>query len=364
MQLNHLYINNFKSYTEAEIEFCPRINCLIGNNGSGKTNLLDAIYCLSFSKSYFGLSDRDNIRHGQDFFALNGQYLIDGNVAQVSLIQKKGQRKNLKYNQKECPRFSEHIGRIPLIMVSPQDQELIYGSSELRRKFLDSVISQFNRPYLEHLLAYNKAVEQRNHLLKQDSIDLSLLEIFDFQLQQHGQPIFEERSRFVREFIPVFRHYYTRIAGSDEKAGLEYRSQLQEKDFAQLLRDAAPKDRILQFSTAGIHKDDLNLLLEDRPIRRCGSQGQQKSFLLALRLSQLQYTAQVKRNYPILLLDDVFDKLDLERVNRLMQLVGEDHFGQVFLSDTHQSRVVDLFEKSPVDHRIFRIGDSIPERIR
>lgn len=358
MQLNNLYLKNFKSYEEAEIDFCPRVNCIVGNNGSGKTNLLDAVHYLSVSKSYFAVADRDNIRHGEEFFSINGRYTLDGNDAQVSVIQRKGQRKTLKFNQKDCPRMSEHIGRIPLIMVSPQDQELIYGGSELRRKFLDNVISQFNRPYLEHLLAYTKAVEQRNRLLKEENPDPSLLEVFDLQMQQHGEPIYEERKRFVADFIPVFRNYYNLIAGSGEQADLEYHSQLNGCSFADLLRQALPKDRILQFSTVGVHKDDMDLLLDGHPIKKCGSQGQQKSFLLALRLSQLQYTAQVKKRYPILLLDDIFDKLDLERVRRLMNIVGKEHFGQVFLSDTHPERVLDLFGKDSGETRVFKVENS------
>lgn len=360
MQLSHLYLKNFKSYPEAELDFCARINCLTGNNGSGKTNLLDAIYHLSFSKSYFGIPDRENIRHGEDYFSLNGQYEFEGNPVQVSLVQKKGRRKSLKYNQKEYNRLSDHIGRIPLVMASPQDLELLYGGSESRRKFIDGVIAQFNPPYLEHLLAYNKALEQRNRLLKDEDIDLALLEAFDFQMQLHGTAIFQERNRFVQSFLPVFQRYYERIAGSGEKAGLGYQSQLHQQDFPQLLKNSAQKDRLLQFSSAGVHRDDLELLLDGYPIRRCGSQGQQKSFLLALRLSQLQYTAEMKKNYPILLLDDIFDKLDKERVERLMEVVGEAPFGQVFLSDTHQSRVKELFGKSPAEHLIYRIEDSCP----
>ena len=360
MYLEHLYINNFKNYTEAETDFCPRINCLVGNNGSGKTNLLDAIYHLSFSKSYFGATGRDHIRYGEDYYALNGRYILNGNEAEVNLVQRKGQRKALKFNQKEYERLSDHVGRIPLVMVSPQDQELIYGGSELRRKFIDSAISQSNHAYLENLLLYNKALEQRNRLLKQDGIDLSLLEVFDLQLCRHGNLIFEERTRFIERFLPVFNHFYALLAEDTEKAGLSYKSALQEKPFEALLQESAQKDRILQYTTAGIHKDDLSLLLNGHAIRLCGSQGQQKSFLLALRLSQWQYLAQTGQSNPILLLDDMFDKLDLRRIHRLMELIGKDDFGQVFLSDTHDSRVLDLFAHHPVEHRVYRIENAQP----
>ena len=345
---------------EAETDFCPRINCLVGNNGSGKTNLLDAIYHLSFSKSYFGATGRDHIRYGEDYYALNGRYILNGNEAEVNLVQRKGQRKSLKFNKKEYERLSDHVGRIPLVMVSPQDQELIYGGSELRRKFIDSAISQSNHAYLENLLLYNKTLEQRNRLLKQDGIDLSLLEVFDLQLCRHGNLIFEERTRFIERFLPVFNHFYALLAEDTEKAGLSYKSALQEKPLEELLRESAQKDRILQFTTAGIHKDDLSLMLNGHPIRLCGSQGQQKSFLLALRLSQWQYLAQTGQANPILLLDDMFDKLDLRRIHRLMELIGKDDFGQVFLSDTHDSRVLDLFAHHPVEHRVYRIENAQP----
>ncbi|MCM1532659.1 MAG: DNA replication/repair protein RecF [Bacteroides sp.] len=360
MYLERLYINNFKNYTEAEIDFCPRINCLVGNNGSGKTNLLDAIYHLSFSKSYFGSTGRDHIRYGEEFYAINGRYMLGGNEAEVNLVQRKGQRKSLKFNKKECERMSDHVGRIPLVMISPQDQELIYGGSDLRRKFIDAAISQSNHAYLENLLLYNKALEQRNRLLKQEGIDLSLLEVFDLQLCRHGKLIFEERTRFIQQFIPVFERFYALLAEDSEQAGLAYKSSLQEKPFEILLQESAQKDRILQYTTAGIHKDDLSLLLNGHPIRLCGSQGQQKSYLLALRLSQLQYLAEIGHAYPILLLDDMFDKLDLRRINRLMELVGKDDFGQVFLSDTHDSRVIDLFAHHPVEHRVYRIENAQP----
>lgn len=363
MYLERLYIKNFKNYEEVEIDFCPRINCLVGNNGSGKTNLLDAIYHLSFSKSYFGATGRDHIRYGEDFYALNGRYILYNNESQVNLVQRKGQRKSLKFNQKEYERISDHVGRIPLVMVSPQDQELIYGGSDLRRKFLDSSIAQSDHTYLENLLLYNKALEQRNRLLKQDGIDLSLLEVFDLQLIRYGNLIFEARKRFIDQFIPVFDRFYTLLAEDSEKAGLAYRSALQEKTFDILLRESAQKDRILQYTTAGIHKDDLSLLLKGHPIRLCGSQGQQKSYLLALRLSQLQYLAEIGNTYPILLLDDIFDKLDLKRIERLMNLIGKDDFGQVFLSDTHDSRVLDLFSNNQVEHRVYRIENASPTLI-
>lgn len=360
MYLSRIYLNNFKNYKEAEMEFCPRVNCLVGDNGSGKTNLLDAIYHLSFSKSYFGSTDRDHIRHGEDFYAINGRYTMTDGEAEVNLVLRKGQRKSIKFNKKECERIADHVGRIPLVMISPQDQELIYGGSELRRKFMDSVISQSDHAYLENLLLYNKALEQRNRLLKQDLPDLSLLEVFDLQLCRYGNRIFEERRRFIEGFIPVFARYYRQIADEGEKAEIAYKSALQERSFEQMLKDSAQKDRILQYTTAGIHKDDMLLSLDGHAIRLCGSQGQQKSYLLALRLSQWQYLADSTNRYPILLLDDMFDKLDSRRVNRLMTLVGKDRFGQVFLSDTHHGRVLDLFAGNPVEHRVYRIENAVP----
>ncbi|MEG1498138.1 MAG: DNA replication/repair protein RecF [Bacteroidales bacterium] len=359
MHLINLSINNFKNYEDAQAVFCPKINCFVGNNGCGKTNLLDAIHYLSFSKSYFNSSDTQNIRYEQSFFALHGNYETENGEVSVSCIQKRNQRKIFKLNKKEYDRISEHIGKFPLIMVAPQDQELINGSSEIRRKFLDSVISQFNRPYLEKLIHYNRVLEQRNRLLKQDYIDPSLLDVFDDQLTSYAYFLYQARKQFVDRFIPIFQQYYQEIAGTKEKINLQYISQIKDSDsMGILLKESIKKDQILQYTTVGIHKDDLALLLEEYPIKKVGSQGQQKSFIIALRLAQLQYISEQKKFFPILLLDDIFDKLDKQRACKLMNLVGQSHFGQVFLSDTDMERVENIFKLFPSEHLIYKISDA------
>lgn len=356
MYLKKLILGNFKNYPQTELDFSFRVNAFVGNNGMGKTNLLDAIYYLSFCKSYFNTSDSQNIAYGCDFFALHGTYALHEGEETISCIQKRGQKKIMRFNKKEYERLSDHIGLLPLVMISPYDQDLIYDGSELRRKFLDSVISQYDKVYLEQIMMYLRALEQRNKLLKQGVFDLNLLEIFDQQMARLAHPIFTKRKTFIEEFLPLFKNYYTRISGDKEDVDIVYQSHLgQEENFEDLLQAALPKDRILQYTSMGVHKDDLQLLIENRPLKKFGSQGQQKSFVLAMRLAQLQMIANIKGFYPILLLDDIFDKLDKERVRHLIELVGQDHFGQVFLTDTDLQRVKSIFEEYTIEHQIFQI---------
>lgn len=356
MYLSRLSLNSFKSYPEAELEFCSKINCFVGNNGSGKTNLLDAIHYLSFAKSYFGNSDAQNIRHGADLFAIHGTYRHNDDSFQVHCTYQRGGRKILKMDQKEYDRLSEHIGRIPLIIIAPQDQELIYGTAEYRRRFLDSVISQFSRPYLDHLIAYNHTLSQRNHLLKQPALDLSLLDIIDTQLAERGSAILQERLAFIEDLKPYFQHYFNEIAEERELAGMQYRCTTGAvENYKAALANALEKDRFLQYTSVGIHRDDLHLTLDGHALKKIGSQGQQKSFLLSLRLAQWDYMTQRKKTQPILLLDDIFDKLDKNRVYKLLQVVGEDHFGQVFISDVDPQRVARIFEIHPIEHKMFTL---------
>lgn len=364
MKLDRLILTNFKNYTEADIELCGNVNCFVGNNGAGKTNLLDAAYYLSFCKSYFNPVDSQNIRLDEDFFAIHGFYsglsLPDSEtVDMVSIILKRGQNKQVRWNKKVYKTLSEHIGKIPLVMVSPNDQQLITGGSDLRRKFVDGVISQTDHAYLDHLLQYNKALEQRNRLLKQlwdDRLwDDSMVSIWDAQLVSHGEFIYAVRSRFVDDFLPLFQEYYHWIAGSEEPGTLLYSRD--ERPLQLQLDYSRQADRYSQYTTVGPHKDDILLLLtKDFALKKFGSQGQQKSFALALKLAQFQYLLNHSGMKPILLLDDIFDKLDLLRIKQLIALVGSDRFGQVLLTDTQPGRVQAIFHELPtLEHKIFEV---------
>ena len=359
MYLQRLQLTNFKNHSEQDLAFCPNVNCLVGNNGVGKTNVLDAIYYLSFCKSYFTNIDSQNILHGQDFFAVHGHYDED---MLVSCVCRRGQGKQLKVNKKAVSSFAEHIGRIPLVIVTPSDDTLILGGSEVRRKFMDGVISQADPDYLHTLMQYQKAVEQRNRLLKQCHDDRYLDEpqllLWDEQLVRLGLPIHEARQRFLEGFVPLFQEYFSLISNQQEELpSIRHQAQLSEPvPFAEQLKQARQKDAILLYTTVGPHKDDLELLLSAYPVKRFGSQGQQKTYLLALKLAQFEYLARQRGVKPILLLDDIFDKLDLLRVKQLVSLVGSQRFGQVFLTDTQQGRVASIFEESPdIEHRIFEL---------
>lgn len=371
MYLHRLQLANFKNYTDLDVTFSNNVNCLVGNNGVGKTNLLDALYYLSFCKSYFNSIDSQNIRSGKDFFAIHGHYALHDNHADdlvaVSCTLQKGQSKKMKYNKKNCNTFAEHIGRLPLVIVTPSDHNLILGGSEVRRKFMDGIISQVDRNYLQLLLGYQKALEQRNRLLKQfyenryfeeDSIAL-----WDEQLVRYGEPIVSARRQFLQDFAPRFEQYYRLIhpdAGDTERPVIVYDSQLKDDaaPLAEQLKESQRRDAQLQFTTVGPHKDDLDFMVGDFAVKRFASQGQQKTFLLALKLAQFDYIHERLGTKPILLLDDVFDKLDMLRVSQLVLLVGSDRFGQVFITDTQQGRVETIFRQAPdMPHKIFQVAN-------
>ena len=357
MILDRLILNNFKNYVEADVALCGNVNCFVGNNGTGKTNLLDAVHYLAFCKSYFNPVDSQNIRLGADFFAIHGHFGPD--VASCTLRQ--GQAKQMRWNKKQYKTLAEHIGKVPLVMVSPTDQQLITGGSELRRRFADSVISQVDRDYLNHLIAYNKALDQRNRLLKQmwddRQWDPAMVSLWDAQLELHGKAIYAGREAFIADFQPLFEEYYHWIAGSAEPGAIAY--QRDDRPLMQQLEAAHQADRYAQHTTVGPHKDDFLLTLaEDMPVKRFGSQGQQKSFALALKLAQFQYLLNHSGTKPILLLDDIFDKLDMDRIRQLIALVGSDRFGQVLLTDTQPGRVQALFDDLPhLEHRLFQVAN-------
>ena len=359
MYLKGLKIANFRNCKEVEILFSPNINCFVGKNGAGKTNLLDAVYYLSFCKSYFGSLEQQNIMHEENFFSILGTYQREDNTETCQCVLERGKNKQFKLNKKEYDRLSDHIGRYPLVMVSPYDIDLINAGSDERRRYVDSVVSQFNRTYLDDLITYNKALMQRNALLKQFAetgyFDRNVLEIWDMRMELPAHRIFEVRQSFAESFTPVFQKYYDMISKSAETVEIEYESALKEMPFRELLQRSQERDRVLRYSTAGIHKDNLIFKINGFPVKYFGSQGQQKSFLVAMKLAQFDYIREKTGVKPILLLDDVFDKLDDGRVKQLVQLAGSDYFGQVFITDTQQARIKRIFKGDSLDHRIFNV---------
>ena len=351
---------NYKNLEQVELTFSNKINCFIGKNGMGKTNLLDAIYYLSFCKSASNPIDSQNIRHEQDFFMIQGSYLFEDNsIEEIYCGLKRRQKKQFKRNKKEYSRLADHIGFIPLIMVSPNDTSLIAGGSEERRRFMDVVISQYDREYLEALLKYNKALMQRNTLLKQENEpDEELMSVWEEMMAVTGETIFRKRTDFIEEFKDIFQSFYSHISQDRENVELIYESHAQRKDLLDIIRESRPKDRIMGYSLHGIHKDELIMKLGGFPIKREGSQGQNKTYLTALKLAQFDFLKRTgSRTCPILLLDDIFDKLDASRVEQIIKLVGGDKFGQIFITDTNREHLDSLLQKTTQDYRLFIVDN-------
>jgi len=366
MYLNKLVLTNFKNYSNAALALSEKINCFSGDNGSGKTNLLDAIHYLSFTKSFFNLLDQQNILFDEEFFRIEGSYFMEGERQEtVVCIQKRNHRKILKLNDKEYDRLADHIGLFPLVMISPADANLIHGGSEDRRKYMDSVISQFDKFYLDDLITYHRLLFQRNKLLKQfaetRTFDKSALEVWDVQLIPACNRIYLKRREFIEKFIPVFTRHFAGICGGNEEVAIQYESSLHQHVFADLLEQSKDNDRYAGYTTVGIHKDDLVFQIGGMPLKKFGSQGQQKSFVVAVKLAQFDYTRDIKGYKPLLLLDDVFDKLDDKRVENILLLVSEDHFGQIFITDTSEDRLKKSVEKTHSPYAMFRINKGIAE---
>ena len=360
MYLKHLHIANFKNYENIEFNFHENVNCFVGKNGCGKTNLLDAIHYLSFCKSYFSSQDINSVRFCCDFFAVNGQFENPdlNNNTKIGCVFKNG-RKLMKANQKEYQRLSDHIGLFPLIMISPYDSDIINAGSDTRRKFFDISISQFDKEYLQQLIAYQKIIVQRNQLLKQsfagEKVDLSLLQIYNNQLIPLGRYIFEKRKLFIFNILNDFQNYYQTLSNDNEAVSIAYHSQVYHVGYEQGLQENEAQDFRTAYTNFGIHKDDFIFLMNDKPLKQFGSQGQQKSFSLSLKLAQYDYIASRKRVKPILLLDDIFDKLDYLRITQLLNLVGQNHFGQVFITDTDEVRLRSILEKHKITYKVFKI---------
>lgn len=360
MFIKQLALLNFKNYLEINLDFSPKINCFTGNNGVGKTNLLDAIYYLSFCKSNFNPIDSQNILNDEDFFMIQGYYLRKNMEENIQVGVKRGQKKTIKRNKKEYTTFSEHIGLLPLVMKSPADSDFIHLGSEERRKLPDSVISQFDAGYLDALIQYNRILTQRNKLLKQHQAASQQLtfQIYDEQLAGKAEEIYTKRKTFIEEITPVFQTYYRKISLDREQVSFLYESHLSQGDLAKQLESNFQKDIVLQYTSKGIHRDDLQLLLNNQPIRKFGSQGQQKTFLIALKLAQYQFIREKTGLRPILLLDDIFDKLDNDRVERIIKIVTTEEFGQIFITDTNPERISKLLEADRQAHRLFHIDEA------
>ncbi len=399
MFLRELNILNYKNIREANLRFSDKLNCFIGLNGQGKTNILDAIYYLSFTKSAYNTIDNQNITHGEDMCMLQGVYTMRneecamrneecamGNVecnddarrvvpttmpneeVVISCGIKRGVKKQFRRGKKDYKRLIEHIGLIPLVMVSPQDSELVSEGSDERRRFMDGVISQYNRPYLEHLTRYNALLKQRNALLKQyadtpaGAVPTDLFEVIEGQMAEDAIYIYKEREGFIEQFVPYFQEVYAAISGDKEQPALRYVSQLQERNLIEAFARTRSRDLILGWSSQGVHKDELEMYLGEYPLKRVGSQGQQKTFLLAMKLGQALYLGEtMSSGNPILLLDDIFDKLDSERVEQIIRLTADERFGQIFITDTDRQHLTSILKQNdtflPHYATIFHVAD-------
>ncbi|KVV15960.1 DNA replication/repair protein RecF [Flavobacterium sp. TMP13] len=359
MYLKKIALFNYKNFDEASFQFDSKINCFVGKNGIGKTNVLDAIYHLAYGKSYFNPLAVQNIKHGEEFFVIDAELEKNERNEQIVCSLKKGQKKILKRNGKAYDKFSDHIGFIPLVIISPADRDLIVEGSETRRKFMDSVICQLDAPYLQQLIQYQKIIVQRNALLKYFALnhvfDNDTLSIYNEQLNVLGKAVFEKRKNFIAEFIPIFNKHHQSITGNNETVQVVYESSLFEKELLTLLQENIGKDRALQYTSVGIHKDDLLFEIDAHPIKKFGSQGQQKSFLIALKLAQFEFLKKQSGVKPILLFDDIFDKLDESRVAKIVEMVNTDTFGQLFISDTHPERTETIVKSTHQSYKIFNL---------
>ncbi len=366
MILKQISIINYKNILSADIELSAKINCFIGHNGEGKTNLLDAVYYLSFCRSAFTAIDSQVINHEQDFFMIEGTYDA-GNGDELSIYcgMKRGTKKHFKRDKKEYKRLSQHIGLIPIVFVSPSDTLLIDGGSDERRRLMDMVIAQYDHSYIEALANYNKALQQRNALLKlEEEPDAALLDIWEQEMAVNGERLYEKRKAFVDELIPIFQRIYQQIAEGKEEVSLQYVSHCQRGPLLEVIQRDRFKDRAVGYSLHGNHRDDLEMLLGGYPVKREGSQGQHKTFVLALKLAQFDFLKRTASNTtPLLLLDDIFDKLDARRVEQIVKLVASDSFGQIFITDTNRDHLDQILQNSHLDYKIFHVekGEIIPK---
>lgn len=357
MILKKLTILNYRNIATAELTFSPKINCFVGHNGEGKTNVLDAIHFLSLTKSTANSIDSMNIRHGEELMMVQGIYDLNGTEEEISIGLKLHQKKHVKRNKKEYKRMAEHIGLLPLIIASPNDSVIISGGSEERRRLMDIVISQYDPEYLTALSAYNKALQQRNVLLKaEEEPQPEILSLFEEMMAENGERIYQKRNAFIEEFTPVFQHFYQLISNGNEEIGLCYTSHCQRGALLEVIQRDRAKDRIMGYSLHGIHKDELEMTLNGYSIKREGSQGQNKTYMLALKLAQFDFLKRTgSKTTPLLLLDDIFDKLDAQRVEQIVDIVSSDAFGQIFITDTNREHLDKILERSQGNYKIFHV---------
>ena len=357
--LKKISIINYKNILEKEFELDPKINCFVGDNGVGKTNILDAVYHLSMGKSYFNVKNDQLINKGKDYMLVDGVFELNNKNESIVFSLKIGEKKVLKRNGKPYKKFSNHIGLIPVVLISPYDNDLINEGSSERRKFIDSIISQNDKEYLINLIAYTRVIQNRNRLLKQYNrsvdFDLDTIKVYDDQIYKLSEPIFKARNKFIKEFTPLVLEKYKHISDDKEKISIEYKSDLINNHIENLIKDSFQKDVILQYTSVGLHKDDFVFNIDENRIKRFGSQGQQKSFLIALKLAQFDYLKNETGNSPILLMDDIFDKLDLMRVKRIVEIVNSTNFGQLFLSDTDKERIEKVLSSLNLSSKIFEV---------
>ena len=363
MYLQKISLLNFKNYQHADIELSSKLNCFIGKNGVGKTNIFDAVHYLCLCKSYFNVIDSQNINYNEELSVIQGDFILNGKKEEIYCGIQRNKRKVFKRNKKEYTRHSDHIGLLPVVMISPADSELIMGGSEERRRFINGVIVQYDKNYLNDLIKYNRLISQRNKLLRDSAVsDINYeetLAIYDEQLIPVAERIYKKRTDFAEKLVPIFRKYYEFISLGEEKVELIYRSQLDNGDFAGLLKKSREKDRILQFTTTGIHKDDLILNLQGINIKKNGSQGQQKTYLVALKLAKFDFIKGINKIRPVLLLDDVFDKFDESRVKQIIKLVSDENFGQILISHTSKERMKAVLKDISVSYKLFWIQDGL-----
>lgn len=358
MYLNKISILNYKNIGEATLNLSPKMNCLVGHNGEGKTNFLDAVYYLSFCHSAHTTIDANVMRHDENHLMLDGVYLDEtGAIENISCGMRRGAKKHFKRNKKEYRRLSLHIGLIPLILISPSDSILIDGGSEERRRLMDVVISQYDHNYIESLNRYNKALQQRNSFLKQEEEpDAALMDILEEQMAAEGEAIYSKRAEFIEGLEPLFQQYYRCISQEKEQVSLRYVSHCQRGPLLDVIRDGRFKDRAVGYSLHGVHRDDLEMLIGGYPVKREGSQGQSKTFVIALKFAQFNFLKETcSKTTPILLLDDIFDKLDATRVAQIIKLVSGNDFGQIFLTDTNRSHLDEILQSYALDYKIFSV---------
>ena len=355
MYLKKLVLINFKNIAQAEITLSERLNCFVGDNGAGKTNVLDAVYYLSVSKAALTMTDGQSVRHGEDFFVVEGTYAGDSgsnDTVNCSFLRRSG--KVLKLNGKEYDRMADHVGRFPVVMVSPQDSVLITDAAEERRRYLNAFLSQLDRDYLASLMRYNAVLAERNRFLKSSS-DEQMLQIYDMQLADHAARIYERRRDIIERMRPLVAEFYRQLSDDREQVEIEYRSELASASMGELLLASRERDIVNGFTTSGVHRDDMSLRIGGYPLRKYGSQGQQKSFLMSLKLAQYRILAEVCGERPLLLLDDLFDKLDTSRVENLLSLVAGDGFGQIFITDCNRSRLETILSHAGEKYALFMV---------